>query len=186
MYHWCLWDHKVCLKTSAQASSLTHLLAIVQHLGSQIFLWPGHKFSLILEDIKVPELLLNPRPLHPDHDFSHQVQDDLKVFLKRGSLCCPRLAATTWPHSALHGCPQLKVGFRVNFILVIITIITIIIITIIIIVIIITIIITITTMFQRELLDLLHGGAPVPERAQADAEDQILPADKWGINCLSV
>ena len=38
-------------------------------------------------------------------------------------------------------------------------------------------------MFQRELLDLLHGGAPVPERAQADAEDQILPADKWGINC---
>ena len=39
-------------------------------------------------------------------------------------------------------------------------------------------IITIITMFQRELLDLLHGGPPVPQRAQADAEDQILPADK--------
>ena len=40
------------------------------------------------------------------------------------------------------------------------------------------IITTIIAMFQRELLDLLHGGSPVPERAQADAEDQILPADK--------
>ena len=49
---------------------------------------------------------------------------------------------------------------RLNFIIIVITIITII------------------TMFQRELLDLLHGGPPVPERAQADAEDQILPADK--------
>ena len=177
MYHWCLWTHKVCLKTSAQASSLTHLLAIVQHLGSQISLWNwcliwfDHKFSLILEDIKVPELLLNPWPLHPYPGCSHQVQDDLKVFLKRGSLCCPRLAATTWPHSALHGRPQLKVGFRVIFILTI--------------TIIITITITITTMFQRELLNLLHGGSPVPERAQADAEDQIFPADKWG-DCLSV
>ena len=57
MYHWCFWAHKVCLKTSAQASSLTHLLAIVQYRGSQISLWNwcliwfDHKFSLILEDI---------------------------------------------------------------------------------------------------------------------------------------
>ena len=106
---------RFALELPAQASSLTHLLAIVQHLGSQISLWNwcliwfGHKLSLLLKDIKVPELLLNPRPLHPYHGCSHQVQDDLKVFLKRGSLCCPRLAATTRPHSALHGRPQLKV-----------------------------------------------------------------------------
>ena len=118
-------------------------------------------------------MLLNPRPLHPYHGYSHQVQDDLKVFLKRRSLRCPRLAAAARPHSALHGRPQLKVEFPVIFILTIITII-IIIITIIIVITIITII----TMFQRELLDLLHGGPPVPQRAQADAEDQILPADK--------
>ena len=66
----------------------------------------------------------------------------------------------------------------ITIIAIITIIIIIVIIKIIVIVVIIITIIVIITMFQRELLDLLHGGPSVPKRAQADAEDQILPADK--------